>query len=360
MDMAVTSQRQAAVRLEGVYHVYGDVPSVRGLSLEVHPGEVVCLLGPSGCGKTTALRIAAGLESVTHGRVFVGGEEMSRPGNTVPPEARDVGLVFQDYALFPHLTIAKNVGFGLPKGRASEARVSEVLAKVGMTDYAGSYPHELSGGQQQRVALARALAPEPRAVLMDEPFSGLDARLREEVRDKTLHVLKASGTAVLMVTHDAEEAMHMADRIIVMRNGHVEQEGRPDALYMNPINGFVAGFFGEVNRISSRVSRGQADTPLGIFAAQEMGEGDRVDVVIRPEALTLREVDDDNPVHVRVLASRMLGRTSLIHLCTCVASEQEVHLHARVSGRYLPEDGALRSVVLDRSQVFVFPVKDAT
>ena len=355
-----SDNNSAAVRLENVHHVYGEAPSVRGLSLEVRPGEVVCLLGPSGCGKTTALRILAGLESVTEGRVFVGGEETSRPGHTVPPEARDVGLVFQDYALFPHLTIAKNVGFGLPKGKASEQRVAEVLAKVDMAEYADNYPHELSGGQQQRVALARALAPEPRAVLMDEPFSGLDARLRESVRDKTLHVLKASGAAVLMVTHDAEEAMHMADRIIVMRDGRVEQEGRPDALYMNPVNSFVAAFFGDVNRISSTVERGLAETPLGTFPAQQRREGEAVDVIIRPEALALSEVDEDHPVHVRVLASRMLGRTSLIHLCTCVASDQEVHLHARVPGRYLPEEGALCSVALDRSQVFVFPVGDAT
>ena len=360
MQMPPASQGASAVRLENVHHLYGHVPSVRGVSLEVFPGEVVCLLGPSGCGKTTALRIAAGLEAVAEGAVFVGPMETSRPGHTVPPEARDIGLVFQDYALFPHLTISKNVGFGLPKGRASEVRIAEVLEKVGMSDYAESYPHELSGGQQQRVALARALAPEPKAVLMDEPFSGLDARLREEVRDRTLHVLKASGAAVLMVTHDAEEAMHMADRIIVMRDGRIEQQGRPDELYMHPVNSFVAGFFGEVNQIASTVSDGEAKTPLGSFPAQEQGEGDSVDVVIRPEALSLSEVDEDHPVHVRVLASRMLGRTSLIHLCTCVASEQEVHLHARVPGRYLPEDGTLRSVTLDRSQVFVFPVGDAT
>lgn len=348
------------LELTGVSHRYGDVPSVNGLDLAVRPGEVVCLLGPSGCGKTTALRIAAGLEPVMEGSVRVDGAIVSKPGSTVPPEDRNLGLVFQDYALFPHLTIAENVAFGLSGGSKGEARVAEVLERVGMSDYAKAYPHELSGGQQQRVALARALAPEPHGILMDEPFSGLDARLRESVRDRTLHLLKSAGAAVLMVTHDAEEAMHMADRIVVMRDGHVEQEGPPDALYLNPVNGFVAGFFGDINRIPVKISDGGAATPLGPFPAGDLPNGTDAEVVIRPEALRLGEVDENAPGRVKVLASRMLGRTSLIHLCTCVASDQEVHLHARVPGRYLPPEGAIQSVELDSSQVFVFPVEDAT
>lgn len=350
----------SVLELTGVSHRYGDVPSVNGLDLAVRPGEVVCLLGPSGCGKTTALRIAAGLEPVMEGSVRVDGAIVSEPGRTVPPENRNLGLVFQDYALFPHLTIAENVAFGLERGPKSAPRVEEVLDRVGMSEYASAYPHELSGGQQQRVALARALAPEPHGILMDEPFSGLDARLRESVRDRTLHLLKAAGAAVLMVTHDAEEAMHMADRIVVMRDGHVEQEGPPDELYLKPVNGFVAGFFGDINRIPATISNGEACTPLGPFRAEGLSEGADAEVVIRPEALRLGDIRDGAPGRVKVLASRMLGRTSLVHLCTCVASDQEVHLHARVPGRYLPPEGAIQSVELDRSQVFVFPVEDAT
>jgi iron(III) transport system ATP-binding protein len=348
------------LELTNVSHRYGDVTSVHGLNLSVRPGEVVCLLGPSGCGKTTALRLAAGLEPVTEGTVRVDGAVVSNPDETVPPELRNLGLVFQDYALFPHLNIAENVAFGLAGDGAARGRVDEVLARVGMSDYARAYPHELSGGQQQRVALARALAPEPHGILMDEPFSGLDARLRESVRDRTLHLLKSAGAAVLMVTHDAEEAMHMADRIVVMRDGHVEQEGTPDALYLNPVNGFVAGFFGDVNRIPAKIEDGVADTPLGRFPAGPLSNGAEAEVIIRPEALRLGDVDERAPGRVKVLASRMLGRTSLVHLCTCVASDQEVHLHARVPGRYLPPEGAIRSVVLDDSQVFVFPAEDAT
>jgi iron(III) transport system ATP-binding protein len=358
-----TNAKQALppiMELRDVSHSYGNTLSVQGLNLKVHPGEVVCLLGPSGCGKTTALRIAAGLEPVTAGHVLLDGVPVSQKGQTVPPESRNLGLVFQDYALFPHMTIAENIGFGLTQKAKAAARIDAVLKQVGMTDYRGVYPHELSGGQQQRVALAPAQAPAPHGILMDEPFSGLDARLRESVRDRTLHILKESGAAVLMVTHDAEEAMHMADRIVVMRDGHLEQEGTPDTLYLSPKNGFVAGFFGDVNRIPGIVAGGQAETPLGRFSAGTLKEGAAVDVVIRPEALNLAPVSQNAPAQVKVLAARMLGRTSLIHLCTCAISDQAVHLHARMPGRYLPQEGELQSVHLDRSQVFVFPSEGAT
>jgi len=346
------------IELRGVSHFYGRFPSVKGANLCVAAGEVVCLLGPSGCGKTTALRIAAGLEPVSGGTVLIDGKVVTQSGKVVPPEKRNLGLVFQDYALFPHLTIRENVNFGLP-GR-DDRRVDTVLDQVGMRDMAESYPHEISGGQQQRVALARALAPEPHGILMDEPFSGLDARLREAVRDRTLHVLKEAGAAVLMVTHDAEEAMHMADRVVVMRDGQIVQEGPPDKIYLSPVNAFVASFFGDVNHMSSCVHGGKAVTALGEFSAVGLSEGTPADVVIRPEALRFEEVSDIGP-KVRVEAARMLGRTSLIHLETLETPDHEaIHLHARVPGRFLPDEGSEHSISLDRSQVFVFPAEDAT
>ena len=216
--------------LEGVGHSYdGVLEVVSGFSLGVGAGEIVCLLGPSGCGKSTVLRLAAGLETLQRGRIQLRGETVAdgESGVGQPPERRNVGLVFQDFALFPHLTVARNVAFGLadlPEHQRGQ-RALEALAQVGMAAYAGSYPHALSGGQQQRVALARALAPRPSVMLLDEPFSGLDARLREQIRDDTLRVLKRSGAATLLVTHDPEEAMFMADRIYLMQAGKLIQSG---------------------------------------------------------------------------------------------------------------------------------------
>jgi len=347
----------AALELEGLGHAYGRVTAVEDFSLTVNPGEVVCLLGPSGCGKTTVLRLAAGLERLQRGRVAINGRVVASDSVHVPPEDRNIGLVFQDYALFPHLTVRENVAFGLKGGQARDrsSRIAEVLETVGIADLADRYPHALSGGQQQRVALARALAPAPPLILLDEPFSGLDARLRDQVRDQTLHVLKRSGQAALLVTHDAEEAMFMADRIAVMRAGRNLQTAPPDALYCHPANAFVAEFFSEVNRIYGVAENGAVATPFGALPAAGLADGTPAEILIRPEALKLSSVDRPEDGSARVLASRMLGRTSLVHLCTCQQIDEEIHLHARVPGRFLPAEDAVLRVTLDPSQAFVFP-----
>ena len=356
-----TQETQAeALVLDRVSHAYGDVLAVDDLSLTIAAGELVCLLGPSGCGKTTALRIAAGLEHLQRGRVLMAGREVAGETANVPPEARNVGLVFQDYALFPHLSVRSNVAFGLARLSAKERRVraEEILAQVGMGSYGDTYPHQLSGGQQQRVALARALAPRPRVMLLDEPFSGLDRALRNQIRDETLHVLKQSGAATLMVTHDPEEAMFMADRVALMRAGRIVQVGQPADLYLAPDNAFVASFFGEVNRLFGIVREGRVRTPFGWALAEGFADGAEVEVLIRPEALHLRPIGPgcragERPAHV--LASRMLGRSSMIHLSVHGAHGDDLHLHARIPGRHLPAENEVMAVELDRSQAFVFP-----
>jgi len=349
----------SVLALEGIRHCYGDVVAIETLSLSIMAGEVVCLLGPSGCGKTTALRIAAGLETVQKGRVRLGDAVIADETHHLPPERRHVGFLFQDYALFPHLTVTENVAFGL-QGMASAAkadRVREVLEQVTLADCAERFPHELSGGQQQRVALGRSLAPEPQLILLDEPFSSLDARMRDQVRDNTLHALKQSGAATLMVTHDAEEAMFMADRIAVMREGRLVQFGSPVALYCHPENAFVTEFFGEVNRFPGVVANGRVATPFGDLPARGIPEGKTADVLVRPEALRLAPVHEglDPKRTVTVIASRMLGRTSLIHLSICRQTGQELHLHSRMPGRFLPPENSILSVELDSAQAFVFP-----
>ncbi len=365
-----------ALKFEHVSHCFGPVRAVDDIELSVTSGELLCLLGPSGCGKTTALRIAAGLEPLQQGRITMSGKTVGEPNRNLPPEQRGIGLVFQDFALFPHLSIYDNVAFGLTDASSSlrKERVMTALTQVGMESYRDAFPHMLSGGQQQRVALARALAPQPGIMLLDEPFSGLDARLRHQVRDETLHVLKESGTATLMVTHDPEEAMFMADRIALMRSGRVEQQGRPSDLYFAPRNAFVATFFGETNEYEGVCVAGQVSTPFGTIPTTDMADGTPVSVLVRPEALNLKSPGSssepaDNTA--TVLAARMLGRSSLVHLRLDdgrdsaghgEAEPQEVqyqghplHWHARIPGRYLPAEGEALDVYLDRSQAFVFP-----
>ena len=352
------------LQLEHISHHYGRLRAVDDLGLHVGPGEVVCLIGPSGCGKSTVLRLAAGLERLQAGRVIVSGETVADGTIDVPPEARGVGLVFQDYALFPHLNVLDNVAFGL-RGRGPERaqRARAVLEQVGVAEYAASYPHVLSGGQQQRVALARALAPRPRVMLLDEPFSGLDARLRDQVRDSTLHVLKDSGAACLLVTHDPDEAMFMADRIAVMRAGKMVQVGSPVELYCRPVDAFVARFFGEINALPARIAGGAAATPFGQVPSR-LPEGSAVEVLIRPEALRLTPVNgaEGAPGHAvgsaaRVMAARMLGRSSLVHLAVPGPDGRPLHVHARVPGRAPPGENSLVTVQLDLDQSFVFPAQ---
>ena len=256
-------------------HNYGAVTAVSDLSLDVAPGEIVALLGRSGCGKTTLLRIAAGIERQSAGRVLLDGRAVADGGLFEPPETRGIGFVFQDYALFPHLSVADNVAFGLrnlPRAQA-KAVALKALGRVGLAHHAGDYPHELSGGEQQRVALARAIAPRPGVLLMDEPFSGLDRRLRDSVREETLAVLHETQATSLLVTHDPEEAMRMADRIALMHLGSLIQIGTPEELYLRPKSLFAARFFSEINELEGVVKAGSVETALGVASANGHADG---------------------------------------------------------------------------------------
>ena len=241
----------ARLTFEGVERRYGASLALAGFSLDIAPAEVVCLLGPSGCGKTTLLRVAAGIERPTGGRVLINDQEVAGPDRFVPPEKRNVGLMFQDFALFPHLTILDNVAFGLKSLPREDARREALaaLARVGLERYADDYPHILSGGEQQRVALARAIVPRPAVMLMDEPFSGLDVQLRERLQEETLALLRETRATCLIVTHAPAEAIRLGDRIAVMRAGRLVQAGKAEALYRNPADLFVARLFSEINEI---------------------------------------------------------------------------------------------------------------
>ena len=241
---------------------FGDVLAVDDVSLTLGDGEILALVGPSGCGKSTLLRLVAGLLTPDSGRIVLGGRTVTDDGRAVPPEDRRVGVVFQDHALFPHLTVAENVAFGL-KGKGSDQRVREVLALVHLSDHGGRYPHELSGGERQRVGLARALAPRPAAVLLDEPFASLDRNLRNRIRAETVDILRDAGAAAMFVTHDQTEALTVGDRVAVMRDGHIEQLGVPETVFHAPTTRFVATFLGEADFLPVQRRNGVLVTEVG-------------------------------------------------------------------------------------------------
>ena len=342
--------------LDGVHHAYEAAPVIRGVDLAVGRGEILCLLGPSGCGKTTLLRIAAGLERPHAGRVLIDGVEVAGPHSFVAPEKRRIGLMFQDYALFPHVRAIDNVGFGLrAERRAARRRTAHrLLERLGLAHLAHAYPHELSGGEQQRVALARALAPAPRAMLLDEPFSGLDERLRERVRDDTLRFLEEAGVPTMLVTHDAEEALLMADRIALMRDGVLVQSGSPDELCRRPASPFVARFFGALPAFDGRVQGRAVETPIG-RAPTGCSEGCKVRVYVRPEAVALVDdgaADADGLPLARVLDSRPMGATS--HLKLAVDGYASP-LILSVADDAAPGAGDVVRIRLDPRRTFVFP-----
>ncbi|MHA7155597.1 ABC transporter ATP-binding protein [Arthrobacter sp. TMN-50] len=282
----------AALQLERVSKHYGRSPGVIALDLTVAAGELVTLIGPSGCGKSTTLRLAAGLDRPDTGVIRVAGEVVADGSRFVDPERRRVGLVFQDHALFPHLTVARNVEFGLDRLSRNERRVRarDVLDLVQLSHLADRYPHELSGGEQQRVALARALAPRPAVVLLDEPFSSLDESLRAQVRRDTVATLKEAGTTGVLVTHDQTEALSVGSRVIVMRNGVIEQADVPEKVFEQPATRFVASFMGDADFLPARVHRALLTCEIGIVSTVP-GWADSdvdVDVVLRPHEVSLR------------------------------------------------------------------------
>lgn len=338
---------------------------VDGVSLKVMAGQVTCLLGPSGCGKSTTLRIIAGVDMQDSGEIYADGELICDTVFRIPAERRSIGLMFQDFALFPHLTVAENVAFGL-KGdyRQKKERVDELLKRVSMSSYADYHPHQLSGGEQQRVALVRALAPRPKVMLMDEPFSGLDDRLRDDVRDETLGVLKEEGTAVLLVTHEPAEAMRMADEIALMRAGRIVQQGAPYNIYNAPRDREAAGFFSDINVIKGKVEGALTSTPFGQFLAPGISDGTNVDIVFRPQHVRIDfdrsgrgpspSARDGVAARAIVQRSRFMGQESLVEF---LMEKGNQSVKVTVPSVFMPKPGTALWLSVPRDKCFVYPTQ---
>ncbi len=333
---------------------YGDQRIVQNLHLHLNRGDIGCLLGPSGCGKTTTLRAIAGFEPVHAGEIQLGDQLISRAGFTLPPEKRRVGMVFQDYALFPHLTVAENVAFGIRKHPNAERIVREMLALVNLADLGRRYPHELSGGQQQRVALARALAPEPELLLLDEPFSNLDVELRRRLSHEVREILKLRGTSAILVTHDQEEAFAVSDQIGVFREGRLEQWDTPYNLYHEPLTPFVASFIGQGYFI-----RGQLLTPdtvqteLGVIRgnrAYTLPAGSAVDVLLRPDDIVYVP---DSPLTALVIGKTFLGASTLYRLQLSTGTQLEAIFTSHTDYPL----GSFIGIRISADHLVVFPVQ---
>jgi iron(III) transport system ATP-binding protein len=360
--IAVASDILPRLEITDISRSFNGQRVVDSVSLRINPGQVTCLLGPSGCGKSTTLRIIAGVDRQDHGQILIDGQVVCDGVSSLPAEHRSIGLMFQDFALFPHLSVGDNVGFGVIGGRdAKRAAAETLLEKVGLRHRIDQYPHSLSGGEQQRVALARALAPKPRIMLMDEPFSGLDNRLRDGIRDETLAILKSEDTAVLLVTHEPEEAMRMADEIALMRAGRIVQSGAPYNIYNAPVDRAAVAVFSDANVIKSQVKGALAETPFGQFFAPGLSDGTKVDIVVRPQHVRIdfdRQGKGPNPTPSQgvaalghVIRSRFLGSESLVEFR--MAYDGSV-LKASIPSVFLPKPEQPMWLTMPRDRCFIF------
>lgn len=324
-------QESPALIVTGLSRSFGERLAIDAVDITVRTGTLTAILGPSGCGKTTLLRIVAGLDHPDAGVVTLSGTVVQAPGHHVPPERRGVGLVFQDNVLFPHLTIAENVGYGVARNLRNAA-TSRLLELVGLADVGRRMPHEVSGGQQQRAALARTLATDPRIILLDEPFSQLDAHLRERVRSDMIQAIKRTNTTALLVTHDQEEAFALADEVIVMSEGRIHQVGSPQEIYHNPADRFVAEFVGDATLVPvSNTSPGYVGTRIGQLPVSDHSPTTGSFAVVRPEAVMVGSPDDTavGAYPARILSMRFQGANSVLEL----ELDDGMHLLAHSSGQ---------------------------
>ena len=338
-------------------HSFGEKEALTNLNFSIENNSIVSVLGPSGCGKTTLIRLIAGLEQIQKGEIFLEKSLVANKNLNVPPEKRPISYVFQDFALFPHMTVLENVSFAAGSKSNKKQLIDQVIHLAKVENFLEKYPHSLSGGEQQRVALARSIAVQPKLLLLDEPFSDLDINLKREIIDDTLHLINSLESSAIVVTHNAEEAMFLSDAILVMEKGKLIQIGTPHDIYFKPSNLYVASLFGETNIFQSKVIDNTCLTPLGRIKVSNLSNNQDVDVVIRPEAIKLNLEKSPllNPNSGVVVDSKFLGNSAIIHMTVNDEKNNKHHIHSRVMGNFLPPAASSVSVTLDEDHVFIFP-----
>ena len=338
-------------------HSFGEKEALANLNFSIENNSIVSVLGPSGCGKTTLIRLIAGLEQIQKGEIFLEKSLVANKNLNVPPEKRPISYVFQDFALFPHMTVLENVSFAAGSKSNKKQLIDQVIHLAKVENFLEKYPHSLSGGEQQRVALARSIAVQPKLLLLDEPFSDLDINLKREIIDDTLHLINSLESSAIVVTHNAEEAMFLSDAILVMEKGKLIQIGTPHDIYFKPSNLYVASLFGETNIFQSKVEDNTCLTPLGRIKTSNLSNNQDVDVVVRPEAIKLNLEKSPllNPNSGVVVDSKFLGNSAIIHMTVNDEKNNKHHIHSRVMGNFLPPAASSVSVTLDEDHVFIFP-----
>lgn len=336
------------------YQRHKQTKTVNNISFEIKKGEIVCLLGPSGCGKTSTLRLIAGLETPSSGSIYIGEKCVSDNKIFIEPHKRGIGFLFQDFALFPHLTAQENIAWGLNgvEKRKKKIKIEELLKQTSLNEHKDKYPHELSGGEQQRVSLARALAPEPNLVLLDEPFSSLDTNLRQAIRDETIQILKEANTTAIVVTHDPEEAMQIADKIILMNKGEIQQEGTAQDIYDTPKNNFAASFMGHVNHINGLVTGNTIKTAVGEFSNRNFPNKSYIDLVIRPQHIEFSTTNKNK--NATIDSIKFIGSKAHIRFNIKTKNNEYEHMMAIISENPAFKEGDKIFFTVNEHKILMF------
>ena len=346
-----------ALRINNLSHKINNNNILQNISLEIEDDKIACILGPSGCGKTTLLKLIAGLENIQEGKIYIKDNLVSSTNKQVKTEERNIGFLFQDFALFPHLTVEQNLQFAIKNNGNSINDIKEVVQLIKLPFALKKYPHELSGGEQQRVALARAIISRPDLLLLDEPFSNLDLSLKEEIRDDTLHLLQKFNTSVMIVTHDPFEAMFISNKIYILEeNGTIVQSGSPNDLYNNPISPYVTSFFGETNKFLGIVNNSQVKTSIGTIPIKDIPDTKNVEIHVRPQAIRLtQEKTPVNGIKGTVMASKLMGSYSFIHLSVLDKNNNVIHVHSHMPPNFNPKQSTAVGIEIDTEKIFIFP-----